>query len=829
MNLYDRLPEIYRIKDEEQQYPGQLKSYISLFEEAFSAIHENIESLYDDQFIETCADWVCQYIGDLSGNTALHGSVRGLPEIPEWMQRIGDPWTLRADVADVIALRRRKGTMVAIERLTYNLTQWGVHCIELRENLAWNQHLNHQRPDAGGNPPYGLQNYLLNKRNGKPQATLTDAAIRGGTATLRDSAMLSLIGTPFDPFSYTADLKPPAFGTINYNLPNLAIFLWRLKAYQVVGAKPIMTRKENLSAADSEAKIIVKIQVHPLGEPVLLFNTHRFQTEGKDKYLLTEVDGDSLTQVDRTPGPIPPGRLTRGSPASNRGEYLVTTTYDENALTTNTSLRKSGVGLQIHFPQLLFESDVWCTRGADLCAWESGLSPPLRNREIVIDPLIGRIVIGVNTPEEGDSLVNHLLISYTYGSVGPVGAHPISRLPLPKKFVDGGDSSVTPTTNPPPVTREVNLYKKKTLKDALDNLQNTSSTTIIEIRDSMTHELDIGSVLGAAVENTIASLKINNSLIIRAADGQRPIIKLVAPLGFRPTKVKGADEKEQDLLDQEMSKLKVRLEGLYLTRAEEKFPKGKPLIFRAALNSVEIINCTLDPGSFRKLDGSRSPTYHSIELDPHYGFENAEEEDPFKQIPLVILQKTISGPAFIDSGYSVYLSDSIIDAGSGSGEHDVDDDTNTTASFALSGTANDPSGSWASPSEVYDTTVFGRMRVESINGRGNIWKNALEVLDNQRGCIKQSYFSASGNRLPQNHACVSGTQARLHFVSETFGHPSYGQLGYSTDFRIKERGPKDNEMGAFGFLEDAQKWRNIQVRFREFMPVGVKPLLIPVT
>jgi hypothetical protein len=36
-------------------------------------------------------------------------------------------------------------------------------------------------------------------------------------------------------------------------------------------------------------------------------------------------------------------------------------------------------------------------------------------------------------------------------------------------------------------------------------------------------------------------------------------------------------------------------------------------------------------------------------------------------------------------------------------------------------------------------------------------------------------------------------------------------------------------MGAFGFLREAHKWRNLQIRFREFMPVGVRPLLIAVT
>jgi hypothetical protein len=36
-------------------------------------------------------------------------------------------------------------------------------------------------------------------------------------------------------------------------------------------------------------------------------------------------------------------------------------------------------------------------------------------------------------------------------------------------------------------------------------------------------------------------------------------------------------------------------------------------------------------------------------------------------------------------------------------------------------------------------------------------------------------------------------------------------------------------MGAFGFEREAHKWANLQVRLREFMPVGVRPLVVAVT
>src|SRR5262249_17222563 len=159
-------------------------------EEAFGAIHDNIEQLYRDLFIETCEPWVIPYIGGLLGTSVLSA----------------DSWTLRADVADTIALRRRKGTIGAIELLPFDLTRWGAHVVELRDNRACPQHLNHLRPDAGGLPPLSLPGVNRN------------TVIRGGFVPVRDPGILSLLGTPFAPYAYPADCRPPAGGAVRINL-----------------------------------------------------------------------------------------------------------------------------------------------------------------------------------------------------------------------------------------------------------------------------------------------------------------------------------------------------------------------------------------------------------------------------------------------------------------------------------------------------------------------------------------------------------------------------------------------------------------------------------
>ena len=265
--LYSRLPEIYRIKDFEIFQTGQLKSYLAAVEKIFSALHYNIESLYNDLFIETCDDWVIPYIGDLLGTSHLSGESR----------------TLRADVADTIALRRRKGTIGAIEKLTYDLTDWGVHCKELRENLVWNQNINHLRPDMGGISPFS------------PPLINIETVIRGGTANLRNPAALSLLNTPFDTFAHVADVKAPLSDDIYYNLPNLAIFLWRLEDFKIGTSKPFFKSIIDLSATAvlNEAKFIVSFYLHPLGELLILFNTNKYDPEANPPV---------ITLIDETPG-----------------------------------------------------------------------------------------------------------------------------------------------------------------------------------------------------------------------------------------------------------------------------------------------------------------------------------------------------------------------------------------------------------------------------------------------------------------------------------------------------------------------------------------------
>jgi hypothetical protein len=797
--LFERLPELYRVEDERVAPANQLRSLLELVEEAFGAVHESVESLYHDLFVETCDDWVIPYIADLLGTSHLEG----------------DPVTIRRDVADTIGWRRRKGTLGVVTDVTRKLTGWGVHAAELLEDVAWSQELDHQRPDAGGLPPYALPSVDRH------------TVVRGGTATIRDPATLALLGTPFDSFARMPDFRTPGIGEARPNLPNLAIFLWRLATYRVGPLRPRFDSTVQTGLAAPAAARAVRFELNPLGEPVRLFNGSGLDPD--------EAPLDA--GADLGPGPIHAARLDSLRPPHHRGPqppaapaigdlwldpnrdlwhewdgagwneleelivtelaggasgrpelYVAVSAYDPAAGPPPSS---STLALELHLPEAPFspfDPAEWRIRGAGLLAWEAALRPPLAEREIAIDPLLGRVVVGVRTSAEANSVRDDLRAVHTYGAAGDVGAHPVDRQAPPATRIVGGEGGMT-------------------LADALGDLQGAGADVVVEIDDDELHELDFGAVAGAASELGGPTLALATSLTIRAADRRRPIVRLSAPLRARALDAGRAEATE------------LRLAGLWLARGEG-WTDGDPLVARADLGKLLVDGCTLDPGGALPAcaDEGRRPIQPAIRLD--------EAGSPLMTGTTdVVLRRSVSGPLLIDRGHRLTVEESVVDAGSGVGEEPA------SAGFAIAG-AGDPAASWGPQLDVTAATFLGRVRVERAAGRGGIWTQALEVLHNQTGCIKHSYLSGVGDRLPQTHACVRGTgahAARLRFVSEVFGQPEYCQLADDCDFRIRERGPGDDAMGAFGFLLTAHKRRNVEIRYREFLPLGIRPQLVTVT
>ena len=189
--LYRLLPAIYRIRDAELgdgRTGGPLRALLVPIAEQIGLVEESLEQLADDAFIETCAEWVVPYIGDLLG-------VRGLRPLP------GAALSQRSFVAGTIGFRRRKGTVAVLEQLARAVTGWDARAVEFFERLVTTQSLHHVRP--------------------------------GGLATpsLRRQEPLDRLGSAFESLAHVADVRRIASRRGRYNLPNVGIFVWRLQAY----------------------------------------------------------------------------------------------------------------------------------------------------------------------------------------------------------------------------------------------------------------------------------------------------------------------------------------------------------------------------------------------------------------------------------------------------------------------------------------------------------------------------------------------------------------------------------------------------------------------
>jgi hypothetical protein len=187
-------PQVRRLQElQDKQQRGPLKALLAVISEQVAVLEEDLEQLYDDQFIETCAEWVVPYLGDLVG-------ARGLFAFP------GAGFSQRALVANTLARRRRKGTAAVLEQLARDVTGWDASIIEYFQLLATTQYLNHLRPD------------------------------NLSFADLRRSQRLDYLNTPFDNMTHNVDVRNIESRRGRYNIPNIGLFLWQLGSYSITAA-----------------------------------------------------------------------------------------------------------------------------------------------------------------------------------------------------------------------------------------------------------------------------------------------------------------------------------------------------------------------------------------------------------------------------------------------------------------------------------------------------------------------------------------------------------------------------------------------------------------
>jgi hypothetical protein len=338
--LYDLLPAIYRLRDAERGYP--LRDLLRVIAEQVNAVEDDITQLYDNWFIETAQDWVVPYIAELIGYTPVNAAGDPSTESPR-EERVLVP---RVEVANTVAYRQRRGTLSVLEDLAKAVAGWPARAVEFFRLLVWTQNLDHQHSDG----------------------------YRARVASLRSANDLDKIGTPFDPFAHTVDVRRINSNRTQgkYNIPSVGLWAWRLKSYSVTH-----TAAYCLDAGK---------------------NSYTFSILGNDAPLFTnpapEPGPTHIAEELNVPTPI----RRRALDADIKQHYGVG---------KSLAIWADWAGHSVNHP-LPAEA----IQPADLSDWH--YAPP--DNSIAVDPVLGRIQFPVNQLPKG-----HVRVSYRYGFSTDVG------------------------------------------------------------------------------------------------------------------------------------------------------------------------------------------------------------------------------------------------------------------------------------------------------------------------------------------------------------------------------------------------------------------------
>lgn len=359
--LYQLLPAVHRMRDAKEGEP--LKALIGVLAREGAVMEENIEQLFDDLFIETCAPWVAPYVGGVIGYQALY-PVEGLTA--------GN----RAEVANTIGYRRRKGTAAVLEQLARDVTGWPARAVEYFQLVATCQHMNTIRPAHHATPD------------------------------LHDPLTLEPLGQAFDRVTRSVDVRSitqtPGRQSIGgrHNLPNVGLHLWRLGAY----------RRSTVPAMQVDGR---RYLFDPLGAPRQLVN-----------HPVAEREMTTLAEPINVPGPVTrrmlhanPGLWMRGSGGGVMRAFDI---FVDGTAIPVTRIEACDLSDEapgwVHTPHTRIDAN-------DLAEIEGAPGPevPPANALVRVDPELGRIAFPDVEPGE-------VRVSYHVAFPAPIGGGEYSRV-----------------------------------------------------------------------------------------------------------------------------------------------------------------------------------------------------------------------------------------------------------------------------------------------------------------------------------------------------------------------------------------------------------------
>jgi hypothetical protein len=831
--LWMLLPAIYRSLDTDAfNSNGPLREIVNRIGAQAAIIRRSIDRLWEDQSIESCDIWVIPYIGDLLATNLLASlDARGQ----------------RLDVAKTIYYRRRKGTVAVLEEIAHDITGWDARVVEFFRRLARTRH-NFDPPvtPAADTPADALSLRQAEGLSGQ----LTGTAI-GGWADLRNTYGASQAQSPFgvrpaflppsafDEYFHTADFRAGHGRSGWYNIPNLGVFVWRLISFGVAQTTPV--RNGNCFTFDPTGRQVPLFAVssRPLGDtwvsprewqlptpistPLLQASLVAPQTQ--PLYAMLEPDGVTLqpnslgvfnftgtfyelidvAQVSTFPQAAGTSHQVVIFPEEGRFE-LLSSSADPIAVTYHYGF-SSEIGAGPYDRRVIGSTPapspapvIHLQGGGDALAVAGAIAPGQTTS--IDDSLTYNGAADISAAQSIALVARNLARPVIrFGGSAPSGPWTIHGLPgstlaLEGLLVSGSDlvltgnfDSVTLTCCTfDPGSAATHSAGGVLFAEALDGMPLSPSTIWIEAEvGTIIVDRCITGPIRTRAEGEVETLSACNSIIQAiptTGTGSLEATDLKDPVRLAMRLRNGLDELSLFLYHQLLPSTRALLDST---------SSSTPLLPALVNAIVSDLNTLLganemifDPGTF------------GVTVTPAISQLIAESPTGTQLMQLNRL--------LLAAAYPVELADLALGF--------VDGLVNLTR-----------------------CTVLGSSYVHQLQASECILDDFATVENTQNGCVRFSAWAA-GSSLPRRYESVRIAPAAPLFQSQSFGQPGYAQLMDSADSAILSgseaasisSGAADgSEMGAFASKKNSIKERSLLLKYQEYMPLGLNPIVIHVT
>ncbi|WP_375494013.1 hypothetical protein [uncultured Nostoc sp.] len=817
--LWSLLPAVYRTQDTDAfDTSGPLREIVNRIGTQAAILRRSIDRMWEDQSIETCDDWLIPYIADLLATRVISSlDARGQ----------------RLDVANTIYYRRRAGTVAILEEIAADITGWDVRVVEFFRRLSRTRHS--LDPEIGLPPETSDEASSLTLQITEGLVgSLTHTGI-GGWADIRNVYGATKTHTAFDEYFYTADFRFGSGQVGWHNIPRLGVFLWRLYSL------PVDLPKEDIEQVKTTPVLVQNSPGHysfdPTGRNIWLFakssrpfgdqwvSPSEWQLPTPITKPLLQAHSDTLYATLDERGELAPNALgvfrhTNLLPVSTvtidpeQGTFSVQPVADDNTTLQvlyhygfSSFIGAGGFDRRIPGEKLPTlpspEIRPVVTGGADSLLTPLGAVAPTGTITIA-DSLTYSAVIAVGNIQ-----------SVTLRSANKT--RPLIRLPAPAPNI--GEWTFTGEAGSNLVLEGLFVSGGDiVLKGKFASITITCCT------------FDPGSSGDAETPTTLYGKSVDGrdlipcQLWIEAEVGQMTFDRCI--MGPIRTRGKTANVETLVLSDSIVQAIGTSELGL-LQITNLKDPTGLASKLRDAHDSVsEYLKGQLAASTQQLLNGYDSNHSPSPELQQALitglntliSGSSLYDSQRFRQVRLTattqeLIAQNPSGADLIRlnrlllSGvYPLDLADEAIALGNGE--------------VVLS-----------------RCTLLGPAYLHRLDASECILNDVVLVENVQLGCVRFSAW-ASGSVLPRPYESVEIAPQAPLFTTRVFGQSGYAQLSESADTAILSNtvgatiaGGAENgsEMGVFAREKNLIKERSLLIKYEEFMPLGLVPVIIYVT